>query len=289
MSRSFLLGILLCCASFGCAVGEDDTPRIVVINSPDARAVDSSVELDATAEDSAEVVDSTVADTTVAADSETTDTGAVDTTFVDTALADTALGDTAVVDTASPDTGTPDTAPVDTGTPDTGAPDTGMTCAVRGCTTGTETRSGCANARTIGRTVAATTTGYKISDDLCTASNKFDESGSSCWDANADHAYKIWMMAGETINVSLSTSWPCNIDLFSWYATLKIIENAGCDDTACTTRTYCAYNKLSQTKAFTAPRDGWYILVVEGSSAFDDEGDYTFTVKLTCKTTDCGC
>jgi len=36
-------------------------------------------------------------------------------------------------------------------------------------------------------------------------------------------------------------------------------------------------------------RDGWYILVVEGASAFDDEGDYTFTVKLTCKTAGCGC
>lgn len=247
-------------------------------------SVDSTIEedgaVDSESVDSAAVDDSSAGDSATAPDTATTDTGLV----ADTLVADSSAPDSAVVDTAKPDTTVADTA-----MPDTAVVDTGTTCAVRGCAMGTETRSGCANARTIGRTTAATATGYKISDDLCSATNKFDESGSSCWDANADHAYKIWLQSGDVIDMSLTASWPCLSSAFSWYATLKIIENAGCDDTACTTRTFCAYNKTSHNKSFTAPRDGWYILTVEGSSAFDDEGDYTFSVKLTCKTPGCGC
>jgi hypothetical protein len=40
---------------------------------------------------------------------------------------------------------------------------------------------------------------------------------------------------------------------------------------------------------YVAPRDGWIIIVADGSTAFDDEGDYTLRVTLTCGAGGCGC
>lgn len=276
-----------------CAVGVDDSTSVVFVPDGGQERRDSALGDDVAA-DSREVEDTGVADggvdSTVVADSAAVDTAVGDTMLADTGgVTDTAVTDTAVTDTAVTDTAVTDTAVTDTASGADSAGDA-ATCAIRGCVTGTESRKGCANARTIGRATAATSTGYKISDNLCSATDNFDESGTSCWDANADHAYKIWLQAGDTLGLSLTTSWPCAFDLFTWYASLKIIENSGCDSTACTTRTYCSSNKTSHSKTdFVAPRDGWYIVVVEGASAFDDEGDYTFTAKLTCKTPGCGC
>jgi len=289
------LGVVLLVLLGGCAVGTDPiaSERAKNVGTPDAGAGDLGVVSDA-AQDTRDldthVPDATVADKAVAdvlpADTDVADTA--DTAVADTAVADTAVADTAVADTAVADTAVADTASTDTGVPDLGMVDA-VSCPIRGCAMGTESRSGCADARTIGRTTAATPAGYKITDDLCAASNKFDESGSSCWDANADHAYRLWMQAGESVDLAVTTSTPCSSSVTRWDATLKVIENTGCDDKACTTRTFCAYNAYSHSKTYVAPRDGWYVFVVEGSSAFDDEGTYTFTVKLTCKITGCGC
>ncbi len=288
--------VLLCAAIGGCAVGVDEPVRSAARDSGGGdSAIEEGSTPDVASDDSGSAaegaVDATIdgaADSTIGAD-----TAVADTAVADTAVADTAVADTAVADTAVADTAVADTTPVDTGTADTGVVvDTSVdagSCAVRGCATGTENRSGCANARTIGRVPASTGTGYRISDNLCSASNKFDESGSACWDANADHAYRIWLQAGDIIDLVLTTASPCSSSGFSWNGTLKIIENSGCDVTACSTLAFCAYNKTSHAKSYTAPRDGWYVVTVEGSSAFDDEGDYTFSVKLTCKTAGCGC
>ncbi|MBI5531284.1 MAG: hypothetical protein HY898_01115 [Deltaproteobacteria bacterium] len=156
------------------------------------------------------------------------------------------------------------------------------------CNNGTQSRSGCSNARIIGRKVAATSTGFKIIDDTCSASDKFDDS-SSCWDANADHAYRLYMRKNDSASIDITSSWDCQSSYSSWNVTLQIWGNTGCGDLACTNKLVCQYNNTKQTKIFVAPADGWYIIVVDGSSAFDDEGDYTFTVKLTCVVPGCEC
>lgn len=291
--------------SAGCAVGAEDSPGPRV-GAADSSGGDISVP-DVTSDVSpGDAADASTGDTgpldTGGPDGTWVDSGGVDTTVdsptdvgADTSTTDSAVDtgtpDTGAVDTGTPDTGTPDTGTVDTGTVDSGPVDTGpdASCPVLGCATGTESKDGCKNARTIGRTVAGSTAGFSTSDSTCYAYDRFDDS-TSCWDANSDHTYKIWMRASETIAIDLSTSWPCpTSSAFSWYATLKIFENAGCGDTACTTKSVCVDNKTAHKRSFVAPRDGWYVLVVDGSSAFDDAGDYTLKVKLACSAPGCGC
>jgi hypothetical protein len=156
------------------------------------------------------------------------------------------------------------------------------------CTTGTQNRDGWSKARTIGRTQSATTSGYQISDHTCYAYDRFDES-SGCWDANSDHAYRMYLRKGEKIDVTLSTGWDCD-NGWGWYATFSVYgTTGGCLSTTKGSRLFCVDNKTQHTTSYTAPEDGWYYLIVDGSSAFGDEGDYQFRVKLTCKAAGCGC
>jgi hypothetical protein len=155
---------------------------------------------------------------------------------------------------------------------------------VASCTTGTQSRSGCTNARTIGRTVAASAAGYVISTDTCSASNKFD----TCdWDAGGDHAYRLYMRKGESASLDVVIGGGCVTSF--WSMTLKVYSNTGCDSQACTTEDFCDDHESHDTRTYVAPRDGWYTIVVDGSTAFDDEGDYKLTVKLTCAKAGCEC
>jgi hypothetical protein len=151
------------------------------------------------------------------------------------------------------------------------------------CTTGTQSRDRCSNARIVGRSTAKTVSGYSISSDLCSASNRVDQS-SGCWDAGPDHTYKIYLRNGETATMTISTGTSC-IDS-SWSATLSVYNDAGCGSSS---RVWCDDN-YEGTHSYTATADGWYIIIVEGSSAFDDEGDYSLNVKLqNCATAGCNC
>ncbi len=154
------------------------------------------------------------------------------------------------------------------------------------CTTGTQSRDRCSNARIIGRSTAKTSSGYVISDNTCSAYNRVDQS-SGCYDAGADHVYRIYLRAGETAAITLSNSWACPAYSSSyWNSTLAIYNDVGCGSSA---RVWCD-DYFEGTKSYTAPADGWYYIVVDGSTAFDDEGDYTLTVKLqNCVTTGCNC
>ncbi len=155
------------------------------------------------------------------------------------------------------------------------------------CTTGSQSRDGCSNARIVGRKTAKGSSGYVISADTCYANDKINQpSGSGiCYDAGSDHTYKIYLRAGETAAMTLSTSFPCG-DGSSWDATLSVYNNTAC---GLANQAWCD-DYFSGTKSYTAPADGWYIIVVEGSTAFDDEGDYTLTVKLqNCINADCNC
>ena len=116
----------------------------------------------------------------------------------------------------------------------------------------------------------------------------FDDS-TSCWDANADHTYRLFMRAGESVHIKIDTSWDCLNEYSSWSTTLKVFTNSGCADTACTTKTVCMDQDDIQETTYVAAYTGWHIIVVDGSSAFDDEGDYTLEVDLTCNVANCGC
>lgn len=152
------------------------------------------------------------------------------------------------------------------------------------CSTGSQSRDRCSNARIIGRSTAKTSTGYKISDDTCSASDRID-TNNGCWDAGNDHAYRIYLRAGEAVNVNLSVGTSC-VDS-SWNAMLAIYySDASCPESQ---RKWCD-DYFSGSTTYTALLDGWYYIIVDGSTAFDDEGDYTLTVKLqNCTTAGCNC
>lgn len=153
------------------------------------------------------------------------------------------------------------------------------------CVTGTQNRDRCQNARTINRLTAGASS-VVINDNTCSASDRFDDS-SSCWDANADHAYRLYMREGETVALRYQTFQGCSTS--SWNGTLKIFETSGCDDVECRNKVHCRYNSRDQSHTYTAVRDGWIIIVADGSSAFDDEGNYRLTVNLTCRGGNCAC
>lgn len=157
------------------------------------------------------------------------------------------------------------------------------------CVAGSQNRRGCGGARTISRLSAGT--GWSIIDDTCSARDDWDlPDGSVCWDANADHTYRLYMREGESVTIRLRTGEPCAWDVSSWRATLKIYQTGGCSSTACASNyAYCEWLETDQTKVWTATQDGWVIIIADGSSAFDDEGAYQLTVSLSCRDGKCGC
>lgn len=140
----------------------------------------------------------------------------------------------------------------------------GPICPVQGCTTGTHSRDRCANARVIGRATAAASSGYTIRDDTCHASHRDD---TSCWDAGADQFYRIFLRAGERIDVHIDIGWACPACSSSWwYSTFQIYGSADSTDTTCATRLVCEESiDDSFNDAFTATEDRWYMLVVDGT------------------------
>jgi hypothetical protein len=151
------------------------------------------------------------------------------------------------------------------------------------CANGSQDRDGCANARIIGRNAART--GFSTTGDTCSARNRIDDCD---WDAGNDHTYRIWMRAGEDISAFVNKSNTC----FSGYAvTLKLYEGTGCTDVTCGSDLWCHdFVGNGETFSHTATRDGWVVIVVDGSTAFDDEGQYQLNVTLSgCASATCEC
>ncbi len=153
------------------------------------------------------------------------------------------------------------------------------------CTQGSENRRGCANARTVSRLVAGA--GYLVSDSTCSARDDLDDS-SSCFDANADHTYRLYMREGESLTVRYDTGRACNGES-RWPGTLKIFETGGCDSTACGPKIFCEDYVYDESTTYVARQDGWVIVVADGSTAFDDEGQYQLSFTLACRSGNCGC
>lgn len=164
--------------------------------------------------------------------------------------------------------------------------DTGCPPPAEACVAGTQNRRGCGNARVISRITAGGTSGAVINDDTCSARNDIDNSG-SCYDAGGDHTYRIYLRSGETVTARYQEFSAC--DGGSWDATLKLYTTGGCSSTTCGTRVYCEDYVGDRTATHTATQDGWLMIVADGSTAFDDEGDYRLTVRLTCRDGNCTC
>ena len=133
--------------------------------------------------------------------------------------------------------------------------------------------------------------GYYVSADTCGASDDSTGPGSSsCWDYGRDHSYRIFMRAGESITVTVTKGSKCS-NATSWDRVFKIYAGTGCDDRSCADKLECrSMGGGTFYDDFTAPADAWYVLVIDGrASAYDDSGDYSLTVKLTCSTANCGC
>jgi hypothetical protein len=97
------------------------------------------------------------------------------------------------------------------------------------------------------------------------------------------------MRQGESVSLNVKTGSDCDWNYSYWYTTLKIFSNAGCSATTCDTKVFCDDQDDTQSTTYVAPHDGWFIIVVDGSHASDDAGDYDLTVKLTCKEAGCEC
>jgi hypothetical protein len=154
------------------------------------------------------------------------------------------------------------------------------------CDDGTESRDRCTGARVIGRRSAASMAGFTVTGDTCAASNRFDDCS---WDAGNDHAYRLWLRAGEVLSARIvSRSATCYVASAS--ITLKLYQSTGCSDVTCSGDLWCDDFVGTESHTYTAPRDGWVVLVVDGSTAFEDEGRYTLNVTLrSCATAGCEC
>lgn len=167
--------------------------------------------------------------------------------------------------------------------------DSGCPPPAAACVAGTQNRRGCGGARVVSRLAAGNASGFLISDTTCSgASNDFDDS-SGCWDANRDHSYRIYLRQGEQLRLQYNTQVMCGTSSTRWNATLKIFETAGCDSLTCGAKVHCVYNRRDHDHTYTAPRDGWVIVVADGSHASDDRGSYRLTFSLQCRGGNCGC
>jgi hypothetical protein len=131
--------------------------------------------------------------------------------------------------------------------------------------------------------------GFVVSDNTCEAASTAPAGkGTECLDFGPDHTYKIYLLKGELLTVSLATGAHCT-DPGSWYSTLKIRWNTGCDAAGCSGDLSCQDG--SAIPQIEATKDGWYFVIVDGqSSAFGgDMGEYTLNVLLLCNEPGCGC
>jgi hypothetical protein len=164
------------------------------------------------------------------------------------------------------------------------------------CDPGTQSRDKCTNARIIGRKQASG--GVILSGNTCSASNRSDESSSvsNCFDAGGDHHFRVYMRKGEFVYAKIAAGESCpSYPDAHWDSTLKIYATSTCNNgvaspfSGCGTRAFCDDFFNGKSTTYTATEDGWVVIVMDGATAFDDEGDYQLTVKLTCADSSCEC
>jgi hypothetical protein len=117
----------------------------------------------------------------------------------------------------------------------------------------------------------------------------------SCDATGPDHVYRVFVRAGETLEVDLYPGFPC-FGSGDYQGVLMLYFTPGCADPAASTcpygtQTLCDDWHFYVEKKLQATEDGWYTIVVDGNDRFssEDAGDYSLKVKLTCNAGDCEC
>lgn len=162
-------------------------------------------------------------------------------------------------------------------------------CMAEGCAAGGGDGTRCDRAIVVPRP-AATSTAFYMGDTTGDGDNDDLSSGSSdCWDAREDNFYRIYLLAGERLQVVLD---PQEVEFNSM---LKLYSGTNCEGSGDSDLIGC-YNDGSDgrddTLDYTATADGWYSIVVDGRRAFSDDRDfgrYVLRVTLTCSEAGCCC
>lgn len=167
------------------------------------------------------------------------------------------------------------------------------------CPTGSQSRDRCSNARVIGRQAARS--GWSSGEqNTCNASDRFDGECGGLFDVGFDHAYTIYVLAGERVTVELGTTTRRCTSGEEFHSRLKFKFNASTATSgasSCPTHLQCwggptRSSSTTTIRTFDATEDGWlYVVVDGGATAFDEHrGYYTLDVDLSrCATPDCGC
>jgi hypothetical protein len=209
-------------------------------------------------------------------------------------------------DDAGPEDGSPDDAPVeDAAIDEASAPDDApggddaapVTWPSNACTAGSQSRSGCGNARVISRTAAAT--GFVADDDTCSAGDRHEGDCGGIWDMGNDHTYAVFLRAGESLDLDLAWAGSrCSGE--DWQSRLKVKWNPSVDAagaTSCPALLGCwagpyAGAAWTLSQRVTASVDGWAFVIVDGGSTGLTEyrGHYRLTVTLSgCAVAGCAC
>ncbi len=168
-----------------------------------------------------------------------------------------------------------------------------VNCAPQGCVTdnGPDAED-CGSAKIIGRTDALA--GYTYNGDTTGAGdddNLPSGLGTDCYDAKYDNFFRIYLLSGERMDVTLD---PIDYD---FDAMLKLYTGTDCDggSNGYSDLVDCyqsAYDGGTESFSYTATQDGWLTIVVDGRFAFSDDydyGEYTLDVSITCNHANCCC
>lgn len=164
------------------------------------------------------------------------------------------------------------------------------TCLADGCTTDTApSGETCPAAKLVGRPDALAgafysgdTTGDGDDDNLST-------NDSDCWDAKYDNFYRVYLMVGDQLAVTLT---PTDSE---FDAMMKLYSGIDCEANGDGDLIDCydsSYDGGAESLSYTATADGWYTVVVDGRMAFTEDhdwGTYNLTLNLTCATAGCCC
>lgn len=154
------------------------------------------------------------------------------------------------------------------------------------CSNGSQSRESCADARVVSRGEAEN--GTTRSGDLYSAQDTDERCEGS---DGEDHFYRIFMLMGETLTVSL------DVDTFDGFDPVLVLfrSNTACLGAGCETESVCVDDWAAGTDEdftrFTAPQDGWYIIKADAWEPIDTDqnSDYTLDIDLNCLSPGCGC
>jgi hypothetical protein len=167
------------------------------------------------------------------------------------------------------------------------------------CVTGTQSRRGCGNARTVSR--ASVLAGFDTGNvNMCTGSNSHSGECGGLFDVGFDETWAIYVRAGERVDATLTAGTTrCTSDQ-NIHTRLKFKFHGNTTEAgarSCPVFNLCVggprrFDTTSTTRTFTADQDGWLFVIVDsGATAFDEgRGHYRLQLQLRgCTTPNCGC